>query len=82
MLYWTGGHPYLTQRFCQAVAREKSVRDAAGVDRQGEALFLLAEARERDDNRLFVRERLLKSEADRERSALWYSPPMARFWLW
>src|SRR5262249_40443163 len=38
--------------------------DAAGVDRQCEVLFLSAEARERDDNLLFVRERLLHSEAD------------------
>ena len=34
------------------------------MDRQCVALFLSAEARERDDNLLFVRERLLKSEAD------------------
>src|SRR5262249_19275886 len=32
-LYWTGGHPYLTQRLCQAVAQDPSVRGAAGVDR-------------------------------------------------
>jgi WD40 repeat protein len=84
ILHWTGGHPYLTQRLCQAVAQEQTderrgMRDEekAGrshpssllpqpsvVDQQCEALFLSASARERDDNLLFVRERLLRSEAD------------------
>jgi hypothetical protein len=33
ILYWTGGHPYLTQRFCQAVAgaNPKSKRPAPGT---------------------------------------------------
>src|SRR5437868_14865427 len=69
VLYWTGGHPYLTQRLCQAVAQDGSVRDAAGVDRLCEALFLTRSAREQDDNLIFVRERLLRgpegAEADR-----------------
>ncbi len=64
ILYWTGGHPYLTQRLCQAVAEDASVRNASGVDRVCEELFLSSRARERDDNLLFVRERLLRSEAD------------------
>jgi WD40 repeat protein len=97
VLYWTGGHPYLTQSLCQAVAMslrsctEHEARStkqrqrlpclasrfalrasrspahsalAAGVDRLCEALFLSAGARERDDNLVFVRERLLRSEAD------------------
>ena len=36
----------------------------AGVDRHCEQLFLSAGARERDTNLLFVRDRLLRSEAD------------------
>jgi WD40 repeat protein len=64
VLYWTQGHPYLTQRLCQAVARDAGVSDAAGVDRLCEELFLSPRARERDDNLLFVRERLLRSESD------------------
>jgi hypothetical protein len=65
ILYWTGGHPYLTQRLCQATAADANVNDAAGIDRLCEELFFTTRARERDDNLLFVRERLLKSEADR-----------------
>jgi WD40 repeat protein len=64
ILYWTGGHPYLTQRFCRAVVEDASMADAADVDRICEDLFLSSRARERDDNLLFVRERLLRSETD------------------
>jgi tetratricopeptide (TPR) repeat protein len=60
VLHWTGGHPYLTQRLCQAVALDGGVRDAAGVDRVCEAVYLAQRARERDDNLLFVRDRLLR----------------------
>ena len=63
VLYWTGGHPYLTQRLCLAVAQSEvdSIRE---VDRICDDLFLSRRARERDDNLLFVRERILRSEAD------------------
>jgi WD40 repeat protein len=64
ILHWTGGHPYLTQRLCQAVAEDATVTDAADVDRICAELFLSRKARQRDDNLLFVRERLLRSEAD------------------
>jgi hypothetical protein len=64
ILYWTGGHPYLTQRLCLAVAEDTTVRDIGGVDRLCGELFLSHRAQERDDNLLFVRERLLRSEAD------------------
>jgi WD40 repeat protein len=64
ILHWTGGHPYLTQRFCRAVADQAGVRAPAGVDRICGELFLSSRAKERDDNLLFVRERLLRSETD------------------
>jgi tetratricopeptide (TPR) repeat protein len=65
VLYWTGGHPYLTQRLCQAVAEDVSITSPAGVDGLCEEIFLSSRARERDDNLLFVRERILRNEADR-----------------
>ncbi len=64
VLYWSNGHPYLTQRLCQAVADDPTVLTAAGVDTLCAELFFGKRASERDDNLLFVRERLLKSEAD------------------
>ncbi len=68
ILYWTGGHPYLTQRLCQDIAEtltpnaSRSTPDL--VDRLCTELFLTHRAREADDNLSFVRNRLLKSEAD------------------
>jgi WD40 repeat protein len=64
ILYWTGGHPYLTQRLCHAVAEDADVEDAGGVDRRCDEMFLSPQARVRDDNLLFVRERLLRCEVD------------------
>ncbi len=67
--YWTGGHPYLTQRPCRAVAdATKDQRWSVGseelVDQLCNELFLSSHARERDDNLIFVRERLLRADAD------------------
>jgi hypothetical protein len=64
VLYWTGGHPYLTQRLCWAVAQEADDLSPASVDRICGDLFLSLRAREHDDNLLFVRERILRSEVD------------------
>ena len=64
ILYWTGGHPYLTQRLCQAVAEEAREDTPAEVDRLCQELFLTHKAQWRDDNLLFVRERMLRSEVD------------------
>jgi hypothetical protein len=64
VLYWTGGHPYLTQRLCRAVAEDASAQTATAVDRICNDLFLSLRAREHDDNLLFVRERILRSEVD------------------
>jgi WD40 repeat protein len=77
ILYWTNGHPYLTQRLCAAVAErafnpipehlntQTLNTPIACVDAVCEELFLSPAARNRDDNLLFVRERLLRSEVDR-----------------
>ncbi len=64
ILHWTNGHPYLTQRLCQAVADDESVQHETAVDHLCEELFLSARARERDDNLIFVRERLLRGHSD------------------
>src|SRR5438128_736217 len=64
VLYWTAGHPYLTQRLYQAIANESGVNAPADVDRLCETLFFSSRALEQDDNMLFVRERILRSEMD------------------
>ena len=79
VLHWTGGHPYLTQRLCRALAEglappiiepgsEPAVPpllpNLRTVDLLAERLFLSRQARDRDDNLIFVRERILRSEGD------------------
>jgi len=65
ILYWTGGHPYLTQRLFQALAAHTQIPHAADVDHACKELFLSPRARERDSNLLFVQDRLLRQEEDR-----------------
>jgi WD40 repeat protein len=65
ILWWTGGHPYLTQRMCAQVAEQGDVASEVDVDRVCAEAFLSSRAREKDDNLLFVRERVLRSEVDR-----------------
>jgi len=72
IFYWTNGHPYLTQRMCQAVADrqgkctlgvlENEITEA--VDQICKELFDSNRARDRDDNLLFVRERIVRTELD------------------
>ena len=67
VLYWTGGHPYMTQRLCRALVESEGNEGAASttqVDKICEDLFLTHQARETDDNLAFARNRLLRSKAD------------------
>ena len=66
VLYWTNGHPYMTQRLCRAVAEEALSGNIteSDIDRICENLFLSKAARDSDDNLAFVRTRLLRSDAD------------------
>lgn len=59
--YWTGGHPYLTQRLAAAVVASGEI-SSHGVDACCGELFLGQAAWERDSNLGFVRERLLRAE--------------------
>jgi hypothetical protein len=59
VLYWTSGHPYLTQRLCRTIAEDSTATSVRDIDRLCRELFLSSRARERDDNLLFVRERLV-----------------------
>ncbi len=62
--FWTSGHPYLTQKLCRETADDPGVRTAAHIDRLCESRFFSNRARQDDDNLLFVRERLLRSDVD------------------
>jgi hypothetical protein len=68
IMHWTRGHPYLTQRLCSAIAFSARATDPgceeALVDRHCAELFFSSRSGESDDNLVFVRERLLRTEAD------------------
>lgn len=63
VMYWTKGHPYLTQRMCLALAHFDSLT-VASVDLECAKLFLSRQALTQDDNLAFVRDRLLRNEMD------------------
>lgn len=65
VLYWTGGHPNLTQRFCLAVSERKELSTTGDVDALCEQLFLSEKARESDDNLAFVRNYILNNPENR-----------------
>ncbi len=65
VLYWTNGHPFLTQRLCRAIADDAGVEGKGDVDRLCNDLFLTRRAQELDDNLLFVRDSILRSEEDK-----------------
>jgi WD40 repeat protein len=64
ILHWTGGHPYLTQRMCLEITQGSDPLRLREVDGLCSSLFFSHRAQERDDNLLFVRERMLRSEVD------------------
>jgi WD40 repeat protein len=65
VLYWTNGHPYLTQRLCQAVADDPSITTPAAVDALCKELFLSRRAREVDVNLAPVKHYLMNACSDR-----------------
>jgi WD40 repeat protein len=78
ILHWSGGHPYLTQRLGRETAQTLATLGDSGratanwnsegvtrlVDRVCSDVFFAHRARDRDDNLVFVRERLLRSGTD------------------
>ena len=75
VFHWTSGHPYLTQKLCQSIAGDNAEGD---VDALCEDVFLGHRARERDDNLLFVRERMLNARVDRAALLTLYSRILRR----
>lgn len=60
--YWTSGHPYLTQRICQTIARDsRSHWTADEIDAQIAQLFFTDRSMAEESNLQFVNGRLLAS---------------------
>ena len=66
VLYWTGGHPYLTQKVCYEVATEDGRWRDERIDDLVQRLFLAEEAR-KETNLQFIRDRIRES---RERGGM------------
>lgn len=64
VLFWTGGHPSLTQQLCKAVSEAGDTHGARDVDRCCEALFLAPGVRRREEQFRFIEEWLLRSGVD------------------
>lgn len=64
VMHWTGGHPYLTQRLCKAVAGSPHGSARRTVDHACRGLFLRDRAGEADPNLSFVHQRLLRDRTD------------------
>ena len=62
--FWTGGHPYLTQKLCQAVAREGKPLHSAEIDAVCQRIFLRKQAQEEDDNLKFVGKQILHNQGE------------------
>lgn len=62
VFYWTGGHPYLTQKVCQAITRQgEHDWTSKEVDALVEQLFFTRQAIAADSNLQFVGNRVLAS---------------------
>lgn len=85
ILYWTCGHPYLTQALCRAVAEAtdglaEGEQDSAEerVDRLVGQLFLSAAASRSENNLKFVRDRLRYGHADVRKILKFYARVLTR----
>jgi hypothetical protein len=64
VLYWTGGHPYLTQRLCRAIKGEPDNHWAEAAIAGVVSETFLGERSEQDNNLQFVRDMLTKRAPD------------------
>jgi WD40 repeat protein len=71
VLYWTGGHPYMTQRLCRAALEEAAAASggvgaptAVLVDQVCARAFLSRRPWEQEEHLLFVRDRMLRGSND------------------
>lgn len=62
IMYWTGGHPYLTQKLCLAISQDPDI--AVNVDYLCHELFLTSRRRMSEDNLIFVHNTLKTGGSD------------------
>ncbi len=73
ILYWTGGHPYLTQKLCRIAAEEKlAVHSDEAIDNLVEKNFLAPGADRQEPNLRFVSDRLLQDRKNSRQRLILY----------
>ena len=74
ILYWTGGHPFLTQKLCRIAANEKlAAHSDEAIDNLVEKNFLAPGANRQEPNLKFVSDRLLQDRKNiRKRLKLYH----------
>ena len=66
VLYWTGGHPYLTQKLCDLLVKSNpGLPNEEQVDQLVHQHFLAADANQSEYNLRFVRDRITRDERKR-----------------
>ena len=63
--YWTGGHPFLTQKLCQAISLANRIAAKSEIDEICKRLFFTSQAKEQESNLQFVSKQLLADEANK-----------------
>lgn len=66
ILYWTDGHPYLTQKLCKELTASDGPWSSDQVDKLVERLFFSEVARRKEPNLQFIRDYIQKKKEDGE----------------
>ncbi len=66
VIYWTNGHPYMTQRLCASIRQDSEAVRPRDVDRLCKALFMQPEARDSDPNLAFSQRCLIGYSAEHD----------------
>ncbi len=65
IIYWTGGHPYLSQKLCQCLALESAPLSDREIDACCRKLFMTTQAKEQENNLQVVSKQLLHEDSSR-----------------
>lgn len=63
--YWTAGHPYLSQKLCQSIAKEGRSLTTEQIDSVCQSVYLRDQSQEEEDNLKFISRQLLHDEENR-----------------
>lgn len=80
ILYWTGGHPYLTQRLCKVISENSSLNSASDVDHACANHFFAKATGEREVHLVNIEQRLLSNKDGQKAAILTLYARILRDW--